>query len=241
MDPVRDPRRPRRVPSAQPRRLRDVRDRPDVPLRPARRRGARHAARRAGTTRGEAARRQNDPFLPLAAGAVLWLAAAGVLAVPVLIAEGHAAAGDERLRTGNPAAAAQAYRDAAGVVPYNAEYSFRAAGVLQSVASPDARQAFDAAIAANPAHSGYRASRGRVRGQPAAARPRPRPRRLRRRPLARPRQRPHAPPLRRRPRRLGLRPEAKAQYETALSYNDQLPAVEIERLPPAKVFVNCEQ
>jgi O-antigen ligase len=175
-------------------------------------------------------------FAPLAVGGAIWFVAAGVLALPVLIAEGNAAAGDEHLRRGQLGAAVQAYRAAAGAVPYNGEYWFRAARVLQSGPSPDeARQAFAAAIEANPAHSGYRAARGmfearqpqpdvaRVRADYDAA--------LARDPANVLMRLDYAAHL----EGLGLRPEAKAQYELALSYNDQLAPVEVERLSPARV------
>ena len=157
------------------------------------------------------------------------------LAVPVLIAEDHAAAGDEHLRTGNARRrrAGVPRRGRRGAVQRRVRVPRRRRPAGRRARPDDARRAFDAAIAANPAHAGYRASRGRFEAslpQPDAARVRAAyDAALALDPANVPMRLDYAAAL----ERLGLRAEAKAQYETALWYNDQLPAVEIERLPPA--------
>jgi hypothetical protein len=87
------------------------------------------------------------------AAPVAWLAAAGALAAPVLIAESNANAGEEAVRTSRFAEAIQAYQDAAATVPYNGEYALRAAGILASARDPGSAEralaSFDAAIRAN--------------------------------------------------------------------------------------------
>jgi tetratricopeptide (TPR) repeat protein len=162
-----------------------------------------------------------------------WVVAIVALAIPVLVAESSAAAGDEHLRTGSPARAAASYREAAAAVPYNADYPFRESNVAGSVDL--VRQAFDRAAQANPVHAGYRFSRAAFEAalpQPDAARvksafeaglaidPANVAMRVR-----------YAEAL----EKLNLPAEAKAQYETALAYDDQLDPVEVERLPSAKV------
>jgi glycogen operon protein len=64
----------------------------------------------------------------LAIACVAWLATAGTLAVPALLAEEHADAGDEHLRTGSPPRAAQSYHAAFETIPYNADYALRVDG-----------------------------------------------------------------------------------------------------------------
>jgi hypothetical protein len=93
----------------------------------------------------------------------------------------------------------------------------------------------DAAIRANPVNAGYRFRRAAFE----AARPQPDVARVRADydaalaldPANVPMRLEYAKAL----EALGIPNEARAQYESALAYNDQLPAVEVERLPPAKV------
>jgi tetratricopeptide (TPR) repeat protein len=196
-----------------------------------------------GMRQWDAGRVTHSPATParrrvvaLAIACVAWLVAAGALFVPVAVAEADAGAADEFLRTGDGARAAQAYHDAAATVPYNGDYSYNEARVLQSGPNvAKAREALDAAIRANPYSAGYRFSRGHFE----ATLPQPDPSRVRadyERGLALdpanvPMRLDYAKIL----ETLHLPAEAKAQYETALWYDDQLAPDEIERLAPAKV------
>ena len=173
----------------------------------------------------------------LACATVLWLGAAGALALPVLSAEERAYVGDQHLRRGAPAPAAEAYRAAAAAVPYNGDYPFRQARALYHAGAPPEvwRQAFAAAIEANPAHAGYWSARanheaglpqpdaGRVRAdyeQALALDPANVPMRLR-----------FAAAI----EKLGAPGQARVQYERALWFNDQLEPEDAERLPPAEL------
>ncbi len=176
------------------------------------------------------------PFIALAGVVVLWLAATFALAVPLLLAEEGMKSGDNFLRTGQFERAAQEFRNAAETVPYNGDYAFRAAQVLQGGGPPDrVRQLLGDAVRANPAHAGYRATRAafearlpnpdvtRVRSDFDAA--------LALDPANVPTRLQYAQIL----ESLGLPTEARAQYESALRFNDQLAPDEVERLAPAKV------
>jgi tetratricopeptide (TPR) repeat protein len=173
------------------------------------------------------------------AAPVAWLAAAGALAAPVLIAESNANAGEEAVRTSRFAEAIQAYQDAAATVPYNGEYALRAAGILASARDPGSAEralaSFDAAIRANPLNAAYYATRANFESH----QPQPDPTRLRN---------DYERSLELDPENVQTRlayarsldelrfaAEAREQYEKALWYDDQLAPDEIERLPAAKV------
>jgi tetratricopeptide (TPR) repeat protein len=66
----------------------------------------------------------------LTLAALLWLTAAGAIALPVTLAESDANAGDNALRARQAGTAAAFFRRAAQRVPYNADYWVRAAGVM---------------------------------------------------------------------------------------------------------------
>jgi tetratricopeptide (TPR) repeat protein len=173
------------------------------------------------------------------AAPLAWLVAAVALAAPVLIAESNANAGEEAVRTSRFEQAAQAYQDAAATVPYNGEYSLRAATILASAQDAAtvarARAAFDAAIRANPLSAAYYATRAHFEShqpQPDATRVR----------------QDFERSLELDPDNVQSRLEfaktledlhdaagARDQYEKALWYDDQLAPDEIERLSGAKV------
>jgi hypothetical protein len=180
----------------------------------------------------------NPRVIALAAACVIWLTAAGAMAIPVAIAEGHAADGDEFVRTSDLGRAAQAYHDAAAAVPYNAEYAAREARALRIGGAPAdrVRQALDAAIRANPADASYRSQLAAFE----ASLPNPDPARVRAGydaalaldPANVPARLDYAKTLH---EALHLPAEAKAQYQKALWFNDQLQPDEVERLSPEKV------
>lgn len=168
-----------------------------------------------------------------AASAVVWLIAAGGLVLPVVIAEDRAASGDEQLRTKDPTRAAQSYRDAMSIVPYNGEYALsaaRAGGTVDAV-----RDAFWRALYANPMQASYHASlaqfeaelptpdKARVKSEYDAA--------LALDPANVPMRLKYAEYL----EKLGFASDAKAQLERALWFDDQLAPDEVERLSPGKV------
>jgi O-antigen ligase len=183
-----------------------------------------------------------QPRATLIAGAIAsiaWLAAVGALVIPVLIAEGSASAAEEAFRTSRFEQAAQAYQDAASTVPYNGEYAFHAARILASGrddATVDrARATFETAIRANPMSAAYFATRAEFE----SLRPQPDPARVRAgydRSLA-------IDPGNVQTRleyagvleSLRLPAKARAEYEQALWYNDQLAPDEVERLPAGRV------
>lgn len=177
---------------------------------------------------------QKRPFAALGLLSVVWLAAAVGLAAPVLLAEERADAGDEHLRAGSPAEAAQSYHTASEIAPYNADYLFRQANALRAAgAAPQAwREALEAAIRANPSHAGYWSTLARHE----AAQPRPDAARVREAferalaldPANVPMRRDYAAQL----ERLGYPAEARLQYEQALAHDDALDPADAERLPP---------
>jgi O-antigen ligase len=74
----------------------------------------------------------------LAMAAVVWLAAAYWIAVPVGRAETAAHRGDEKLRAGDVQAASEEYGYAATILPFNADYAFRAGRALHLSIGPPA-------------------------------------------------------------------------------------------------------
>ena len=189
----------------------------------------------AGTTAAPVPGRRR--VIPFAALSALWLIAAVTLAVPVLSAEGHAHDGDAYLRARRPADAARAYHAAADAVPYNADYASREARALYDAGAPAeaVRAAMDAAVAANPAgatHFATRAAFEAARAAPDAARVRADfERALSLDPANVSMRRHYAETL----EKLGLPADARAQYERALWFNDQLLPDDAERLPPPTV------
>jgi hypothetical protein len=73
----------------------------------------------------------------LAIGILLWLAALNWIAVPVCRAEAAAHAGDDKLRAGDLLAASDEYGYAWSLVPYNADYAFRAGRALHFTIGPE--------------------------------------------------------------------------------------------------------
>jgi O-antigen ligase len=173
------------------------------------------------------------------AAGVAWLAAAGAIAVPIGIAESSIHAGDEFYRTSRFEQALRAYQDAAATVPYNADYSARAAQMLQSIAGAGsvdlARAALDDAIRANPLNAGYYASRAALemhRAQPDLERVRADyERSLALDPDDVDTRLEYAAAL----KALHRPADAREQFEKALWYNDQLAPDEIKRKSPTKV------
>lgn len=173
----------------------------------------------------------------LAIASVAWLTAAGTIAVPVLLAEEHADAGEEHIRAGAPARAAQSYHAAFKTVPYNAHYAFGKADALHaSSAPPEAwRGALGDAAVANPSHAGYWAALARYE----AALARPDAVRVRAAfegalaldPANVAMRLDYAGQL----EKLGFPAEARAQYEDALARNDALDPNDAERLPAEKL------
>jgi O-antigen ligase len=72
----------------------------------------------------------------LAACVAGWLAAAIFIAAPVIRGEAAAHEGDDKLQAGDLEAASDDYSQAAAFVPFNADYSFRAARTLQMALGP---------------------------------------------------------------------------------------------------------
>jgi tetratricopeptide (TPR) repeat protein len=186
------------------------------------------------------ARRSQKRFILATAGVafVAWLISAGALAAPVCMAESSAGAGDEFVRTSRFTQAVQAYQDAAATIPYNGEYAFRAARLLQSAGSANAdraRRLFDTAIRVNPLSAGYHATRAAFESH----QPQPDSDRVRAdydRSLALDPENvetrlEYAKAL----EALHLADAAREQYEKALWYNDQLAPDEIERLPASRI------
>jgi tetratricopeptide (TPR) repeat protein len=174
--------------------------------------------------------------VPLAAAAVLWLAATAALVVPVLRAEERAAAGDEHVRTNDLRRAVESFREAGAVLPYNGDYPFRAARILHAGGATDeAVAAYDAAVRANPRSAAYvfaRAAAERARPRPDVARVRADYERgLALDPANVPMRLEYAQAL----ESLGSPADARTQYEKALWYNDQLTPDEVERLRPTKL------
>lgn len=215
-----------------------------IPTEPhgAKRSGAKHPAAASGNLPDETAAARAPPSLmsrrvALVVACGLWLTAAGMLTTPVLIAEGQAAAGDELLRAGQLAPAAQAYEDAATALSCNGDYALHAARILAAAgASPGAvRRAFDDAVRANPSNVSYLASRAAFEAslpQPDADRVRADyDRALALDPANVALRLDYAGEL----ERLGPSEQARAQYEKALWFNDQLQPDEVERLAPARL------
>jgi tetratricopeptide (TPR) repeat protein len=181
----------------------------------------------------------NKPLVAAALTGVAWLAAAGTLVAPVLMAESSLRAGDEFLRTSQFEQAIRAYQDAAATVPYNGEYPYRIMQMLRlgtgTGSASLARGALDSAIRANPLGAGYYASRAELE----ARQPRPDVDRVRfdyGQSLALD---PENVEIRldyaRTLAALHLPAQAREQYEKALWYNDQLAPDEIERLSPDRL------
>ena len=72
----------------------------------------------------------------LAMTSVAWLAAANWVVIPIARAEAAAQLGDEKLRAGDFSAACDEYAYATTVLPYNADYPYRAARALQISIGP---------------------------------------------------------------------------------------------------------
>jgi hypothetical protein len=174
-----------------------------------------------------------------AAATVFWLVAAAAMAVPVLIAESDANAGEEAVRTSRFEQAIQAYQDAAATVPYNGDYAFRAGRILASAkdgaAAERARASFDAAIRANPLNAAYYATRAEFeshQSQPDPARVRGDfDRSLALDPENVQTRLDYAKVL----ETLNDSGDAREQYEQALWYDNQLAPDEIERLSASRV------
>jgi O-antigen ligase len=75
-------------------------------------------------------------YATFAASIILWLAAINWLAAPVCRAESAAHIGDDKLRAGDLLAASPQYQYAFTLVPYNADYAFRAARALHFSVGP---------------------------------------------------------------------------------------------------------
>ena len=201
--------------------------------------GAALGTRLPDTSSGAASR--TAVLLGAIAAVVLWVAAALAFAAPVVVAEEAAYEGDDALRRGAFDRAAGAYEQAAGTVPYNADYPARAGRALlldPGDPRPKADRIFrllDRAVALNPHRPDYWLSRANAE----LLRPSPDPGRLREG---------HERALALDPnnveirldyaavlRRLGDAPGALEQYRTALRYNDLLSPGEPKRLPPARL------
>ena len=173
----------------------------------------------------------------VAVAVVLWLTGA-VFAARVVTAEEEAAAGDEALRTLATRSASLHFGRAAELVPYNADYAFRAARAHLSDPRGDAAAAatlLTEAIRRDPIRPQYWLHRAYARlrmPSPDAAGARA----------------DYAQALRLDPnnvevrlefaevlRRLGDGAAALEQFREALRYNDLLPPDEVKRLPPQRV------
>jgi O-antigen ligase len=87
------------------------------------------------------------------------LFAAGLIVLPVVLAESRTRAGDELLRAGAPAAASRAYLDANDAVSFgNADYVFRAgrAQIIAAAPSDTIRATLERAIASDPSSALYK-------------------------------------------------------------------------------------
>jgi O-antigen ligase len=172
----------------------------------------------------------------LSASALAWAAAALFVVLPVVVAQGHADAGDVDVRYGRTKAAASQFRAALREVPFNADYAFRAARALYMDRDlAGVREMLDAAVAIDPTLvKAYTMRAGVELQQPApdvrvvrenfdraiALNPADTDTRLR-----------YAAAL----ELLGSKADAAEQYRTALEFNDKLPIEEPERLPVEEV------
>lgn len=193
---------------------------------------------RAGEAPAAAGRGRGIASAALAAAVLAWVVGLGAFAVPVVRAEREAAAGDDALRRLNYRLATSQFERALAIVPYNADYAFRAA----RAALADPRQAdpsyavgmLDRAIALDPYRPQYWLHR-------AYARPRDRS------PDAAAIRADYEAALRLDPNNVDVRIEyadvlrrfgdsaAAAQYREALRYNDLLSPDEPKRLSPPKL------
>jgi tetratricopeptide (TPR) repeat protein len=210
---------------------------------------------------GSAPRSRAVPVAMAAVAVIIWLAAAGAIGFPVVAAEGMvaSAAGLVRSAPADPAMrverfgqAAALYRQAADMVPYNADYKFQLARAevtaladLPGIPDPNARDAaagryrsvgadIAAAIRADPTRinallleaenppAGPRAGQVTVRDFDAAVRLDPNDVGIRRE---------YGEAL----DRMGRRGKAAAQYRAALAADAALPAGEPKRLPADQV------
>ena len=172
----------------------------------------------------------------LSAAALAWAAAALFVVVPVVVAQGHADAGDVDVRYGRTKAAASQFRAALREVPFNADYAFRAARALYMDRDPaGVREMLDAAVAIDRTLVKAYLMRAGLEMQEqtpnvrvvrenferaVALNPADNDTRLR-----------YAAAL----ELLGLKTDAAQQYRTALEFNDKLPTEEPERLSVEKV------
>jgi hypothetical protein len=211
--------------------------------------GMRQAEPRGGTGRG-----RSGPVLVFIAAGVAWLVAAGALWAPITEAESLAQDADEAVRTSRPSPESPAQPparpdpahleraghdllDAWRLVPYNADYAFRAeqVGMLGGIESESLklRQLLDAAITADPRRVRYlnaRAGLETATGEDdRAARDYEQILRLD----------PHNLELRSQYAalldRMGRHADAVEQYGKVLQFNDALAPDEIRRLPPKRV------
>ncbi|HEX5244169.1 MAG TPA: hypothetical protein VFW23_12975, partial [Tepidisphaeraceae bacterium] len=92
------------------------------------------------------------PRVALGLGAIVWLAAAILVLMPIAIAEGHAHDADDFVRAAQFDRAAAEMRQALSSVPYNADYALRAANDLASAGNErqKALTLYSAAIATDP-------------------------------------------------------------------------------------------
>lgn len=183
-------------------------------------------------------------FTVLLVGLIAWLIAVGTLAAPVALAEDAAHDADQAVRRaagpGGMAEAARQFNRAFELVPYNADYAFRAAQALMSAGPPSgygpaALQALAKAIAADPNEPGYY----RWRAEYLLSGPNPDAGQVVADFSHALDLDPHNIPWRRRYaevlERLNRPADAKRQYERVLEENDLLPLVEPARLPPEQI------